>query len=224
ADVEIFQLLGPVDIVRFDDAPLLQRRRQIVKVFVRHATTSTHDRLAHGAVTVVRRNGAGGNMICERSVAMRNADPADARAATAADADPVAPSVAFDHVSFAFDDSVVLRDVSFDVPKGSMRLLLGPSGAGKSIILKLILGLLKPDSGKILVNGQRIDEMPESSLLLARADMAMSFQESALFDSLTVEENVGYRLYEESDMPGDQARERVEDVLALVGLTEYIDR
>jgi phospholipid/cholesterol/gamma-HCH transport system ATP-binding protein len=135
-----------------------------------------------------------------------------------------ASSVAFDHVSFAFDEIAVLRDVSFVVPKGSMRLLLGPSGAGKSVILKLILGLLKPDSGRIFVNGQRIDDMTESHLLRARADMGMSFQENALFDSLTVEENVGYRLHEESDMPEDQARERVEEVLALVGLTEYADR
>ena len=135
-----------------------------------------------------------------------------------------ASSVAFDHVSFAFDEIAVLRDVSFVVPKGSMRLLLGPSGAGKSVILKLILGLLKPDSGRIFVNGQRIDDMTERRLLRARADMGMSFQENALFDSLTVEENVGYRLHEESDMPDDQARERVEEVLALVGLTEYADR
>ena len=67
------------------------------------------------------------------------------------------PAVVFDQVSFAFDDHVVLRDVSFSVPQGSMRILLGASGAGKSIVLKLILGLLRPDSGTILVNGQRID-------------------------------------------------------------------
>jgi phospholipid/cholesterol/gamma-HCH transport system ATP-binding protein len=139
-------------------------------------------------------------------------------------AGPSASSVAFDHVSFAFDEIAVLRDVSFVVPRGSMRLLLGPSGAGKSVILKLILGLLRPDSGRIFVNGQQIDGMSESHLLRARTDMGMSFQENALFDSLTVEENVGYRLYEESDMPDDQARERVAEVLALVGLTEYGDR
>jgi phospholipid/cholesterol/gamma-HCH transport system ATP-binding protein len=134
------------------------------------------------------------------------------------------PSVLFDGVSFAFDDLVVLEDVSFSVPSGSMRLLLGASGAGKSVILKLILGLLKPDAGRIFVNGQRIDDMKERDLLRARTDMGMSFQENALFDSLTVEENVGYRLYEESDMSRDDARRRVEEVLALVDMTAYIER
>jgi phospholipid/cholesterol/gamma-HCH transport system ATP-binding protein len=133
-------------------------------------------------------------------------------------------SVVFDQVSFAYDDVLVLRGVSFVVPKGSMRLLLGPSGAGKSVILKLILGLQRPDAGRIFVNGQRIDDMSERNLLRARADIGMSFQENALFDSLTVEENVGYRLYQESDMPEDQARQRIEEVLALVGLSEYVDR
>jgi phospholipid/cholesterol/gamma-HCH transport system ATP-binding protein len=156
--------------------------------------------------------------------AMQSADPAAVERCADPGADPTSSAVVFDHVSFAFDDVAVLRDVSFVVPTGSMRLLLGPSGAGKSVLLKLILGLLKPDAGRIFVKGQRIDQMTESSLLRARADMGISFQENALFDSLTVEENVGYRLYQESDMPGDQARERVEEVLALVGLTEYIDR
>jgi phospholipid/cholesterol/gamma-HCH transport system ATP-binding protein len=135
-----------------------------------------------------------------------------------------ASSVLFDRVSFAFDDLVVLQDVSFVVPTGSMRLLLGPSGSGKSIILKLILGLLKPDAGRIFVNGQRIDDMQERDLLRLRSDIGMSFQENALFDSLTVEENVGYRLYEESDMPRDEARHRIEEVLALVDMSPYINR
>ena len=74
-------------------------------------------------------------------------------------------AVVFDKVSFAFDDHVVLKEISFSVPKASMAILLGASGAGKSIILKLILGLLRPDSGTILVNGQRIDSMPERDLL-----------------------------------------------------------
>ena len=80
-----------------------------------------------------------------------------------------------------------------------MRILLGASGAGKSLVLKLILGLLRPDSGAILVNGQRVDEMPEVDLLKMRSDIGMVFQENALFDSLTVAENVGYRIYEETD-------------------------
>jgi phospholipid/cholesterol/gamma-HCH transport system ATP-binding protein len=135
-----------------------------------------------------------------------------------------APAVVFDHVSFAFDDNEVLRDISFTVPTGAMRVLLGASGAGKSIVLKLILGLLRPDSGKILVNGQSVNDMTERALLEMRADIGMLFQEGALFDSLTVAENVGYRLYEETDLPLDQVRGRVEEVLGFVGLGEYIDR
>jgi phospholipid/cholesterol/gamma-HCH transport system ATP-binding protein len=102
--------------------------------------------------------------------------------------------------------------------------VLGPSGSGKSVVLKLILGLLRPDSGTIAVNGQRIERMSEQHLMRMRADIGMLFQESALFDSLSVAENVGYRLYEETDMPTDQVRRRVEEVLGFIGLGEYIDR
>ena len=140
------------------------------------------------------------------------------------DEDATTPAVRFDKVSFAFDDHVVLRDISFIIPKGSMRILLGASGAGKSVLLKLVLGLLKPDSGTILVDGQPIGAMSEADLMRARADIGMLFQENALFDSLTVAENVGYRLYEETDMPHEQVRERVEEVLQFIGLAEYIDR
>ena len=105
-----------------------------------------------------------------------------------------------------------------------MRILLGASGAGKSLVLKLILGLLRPDSGTVLVNGQRVDAMPEAELLAIRSDIGMVFQENALFDSLTVAENVGYRLYEETKMPLDQVRARVEEVLAFLGLGDFIDR
>ena len=133
-------------------------------------------------------------------------------------------AVAFENVSLAFDDHVVLRDLSFSIPEGSMRILLGASGAGKSLVLKLILGLLRPDSGTILVNGQRVDTMPEAELLKMRADVGMVFQENALFDSLTVAENVGYRLYEETDMPMNEIRSRIEEVLAFLGLGDFIDR
>src|SRR5262245_54258814 len=105
-----------------------------------------------------------------------------------------------------------------------MMMLLGASGAGKSVVLKLILGLLRPDSGTIVVNGERIDGMAERDLMRVRADIGMLFQESALFDSLTVDENVGYRLYEETDMAADAARQRVSEVLGFVGLGEYIER
>jgi phospholipid/cholesterol/gamma-HCH transport system ATP-binding protein len=133
-------------------------------------------------------------------------------------------AVVFDGVSFAFDDHLVLRDLSFSIPKGSMKMLLGASGAGKSIVLKLMLGLFRPDAGTILVNGQRVDRMAERDLLHLRGDIGMLFQESALFDSLTVAENVGYRLYEETRMPADQVRRRIEEVLGFIGLSEHIDR
>lgn len=133
-------------------------------------------------------------------------------------------AVRFDHVSLAFDEQDVLRDVSFTVPLGSMRILLGASGAGKSVILKLILGLLRPDAGRIFVKEQRVDNLPERDLLAVRADIGMLFQENALFDSLTVEENVGYRLGQESRLPRDQVRQRVEEILGFMGLADYLDR
>ena len=104
-----------------------------------------------------------------------------------------------------------------------MRILLGPSGSGKSVILKLILGLLRPDSGSITVNGHRVDTMPEQDLLKLRADIGMAFQENALFDSLTVAENVGFRLSEEG-MDDEKLEMRVAEVLGFVGLTEFADR
>ena len=87
---------------------------------------------------------------------------------------PDSPVVAVEHVSFSFDDHVVLKDVSFTVPRGSMTMLLGASGAGKSVLLKLILGLLRPDSGEIYLNGERIDTMPEDQLLALRSDVGRS--------------------------------------------------
>ena len=133
-------------------------------------------------------------------------------------------SIVLDNVSLAFDDKVVLKSVSFEVLPGRTKIILGGSGSGKSTILKLILGFLKPDGGTIAVNGQRIDTMREHELMQVRADIGMVFQEGALFDSLTVEENVGYRLYEETDTPKDQVRSRIEEVLRFIGLQEYIDR
>jgi phospholipid/cholesterol/gamma-HCH transport system ATP-binding protein len=137
---------------------------------------------------------------------------------------PGSPIVVFDKVSLSFDEKVILREVSFTLLTGHTKIFLGASGAGKSTILKLILGLLRPDDGVIWVNGERVDLMTERELMKVRADLGMVFQEGALFDSLTVAGNVGYKLYEESDMPRDEVRRRVEEVLGFVGLSEYIDR
>jgi phospholipid/cholesterol/gamma-HCH transport system ATP-binding protein len=105
-----------------------------------------------------------------------------------------------------------------------MSILLGASGTGKSILLRLIMGLLRPDEGSISVDGERVDRMTEHDLLRVRGDIGMLFQESALFDSLTVAENVGYRLYEETDLPTDEVDRRVEEVLGFIGLGEFGDR
>jgi phospholipid/cholesterol/gamma-HCH transport system ATP-binding protein len=114
--------------------------------------------------------------------------------------------------------------VSFTLLSGRTKIILGASGSGKSTILKIIVGLLKPDAGEVFVNGQRIDSMSVAELMGVRADLGMIFQEGALFDSLTVRENVGYKLFEESSLPLDEVNRRVEEVLGFVRLSEFIDR
>jgi phospholipid/cholesterol/gamma-HCH transport system ATP-binding protein len=148
--------------------------------------------------------------------------PAPTAGPPASEAD--ATVVAFDHVSLAFDEKVILKDVSFTLKSGRTKIILGASGAGKSISLKILLGLLKADAGGVWVNGQRIDQLAEHEMMAARADVGMVFQEGALFDSLTVRENVGYRLYEETKMPLEDVDRRVQEVLGWVGLAEFIDR
>ncbi len=138
--------------------------------------------------------------------------------------EPGAPVVVFDHVELAFDEKVVLRDVSFTLQKGHTKIILGASGSGKSTSLKIITGLLKADAGVVWVNGQRVDQLNERQMMSVRSDLGLIFQEGALFDSLTVRENVGYKLYEESDMPLDEVDRRVEEVLGFVGLAEHIDK
>ncbi len=139
-------------------------------------------------------------------------------------AEPDATAIVLDKVSLTFDENVVLREVSFSVRPGSMLFLMGASGSGKSVTLKLILGLLKPDSGVIRVRGDRIDNLPEQELLKVRGDIGMLFQETALFDSLTVADNVGYRLLEEMGMPYEKVRRRSQEVLGFIGLADYMDR
>ncbi len=134
------------------------------------------------------------------------------------------PVVVFDDVRLAFDDNVVLDGISFKLYPGFTKIFIGASGSGKSTVLKLILGLLAPDSGTITVHGQRIDGMTENELFAVRDHTGMVFQEGALFDSLTVGENVGFKLYEETDMPLADVRTRVEEVLGFVELGPYIDR
>src|SRR5437762_8662906 len=100
-----------------------------------------------------------------------------------------APVIMFDHVRLAFDDKVVLQDISFTLINGHTKIILGASGSGKSTILKIITGLLRADHGAVWVNGFRVDQLSEQDLMPVREDLGMIFQEGALFDSLTVREN-----------------------------------
>ncbi|HMD35203.1 MAG TPA: ATP-binding cassette domain-containing protein [Vicinamibacterales bacterium] len=139
-------------------------------------------------------------------------------------AEPGAPVIVFDHVQLAFDEKVVLKNLSFTLIKGHTKIILGASGSGKSTALKIITGLLRADAGVVWVNGQRVDQLSEKEMMSVRADLGMIFQEGALFDSLTVRENVGYKLCEETDMPLEDVDRRVEEVLGFIGLTEHIDK
>ena len=136
---------------------------------------------------------------------------------------PGGPIVVFDQVTLAFDEKVILNNISFTLKTGHTKIFLGASGAGKSTILRLILGLLKPDEGMIFVNGERVDDMTEDQMMTVRGDLGMVFQEGALFDSLTVRENVGYKLVEQR-VPYEEVNRRVEEVLGFVRLAEFIDR
>ena len=132
------------------------------------------------------------------------------------------PVVAFRNVSIAFDGPPVLEDVSFSVAPGETRILLGPAGVGKSVLLKLVNGLLRPDQGSILLFGEEISHMPEEQLFPLRTRTGMVFQEGALFDSLTVRDNVAYQLIQEQ-VPDDEIDRRVRDALRFVELEETFD-
>lgn len=130
------------------------------------------------------------------------------------------------NVDFSYGDRPVLRDVSFSVASGESLIVLGPSGSGKSTVLRLILGLECPQKGKVLIAGRDICTMPESDKRETRKKIGMVFQEGALFDSLTVGENVGYYLLEHTKMKLEQVEEKVRMMLGFVGLDadELIDK
>lgn len=132
--------------------------------------------------------------------------------------------IEFRNVSKSFDDEVVLKDVSFKIGEGETKIILGESGSGKSTILKLILGLIRPDSGQIFVDGQEVTRMAERDLVAIRRNIGMVFQEGALFDSLSVRENVGYRLFEEGRMDEEEIEVEVLKLLGFVGLEDAIDK
>jgi phospholipid/cholesterol/gamma-HCH transport system ATP-binding protein len=132
--------------------------------------------------------------------------------------------IVFENVSIAFEDKPVLNGISFCLPKGETKAIFGVAGSGKSTILKLALGLLKPDSGHIYVLGEDVTQMSEDTLFEIRRKVGIVFQESALFDSLTVRENVAFRLLEEGDISDDEVEKRVREALSFVELENTVDK
>ena len=143
--------------------------------------------------------------------------------AESAQRSPDEPAVVFEDVSIGFEGKQVLRNLSFTVKQGETRILLGPAGVGKSVLLKLADGLMRPDSGRIFVFGEEVSAMPEEQLFKLRSRIGIVFQEGALFDSLTVRDNVAYRLMEEH-LPHDDIEKRVIEALRFVELEHTLDK
>lgn len=139
------------------------------------------------------------------------------------DRDRAIPAIEFRNVVLAFDDRVILNNLSFKVMKGETKIILGGSGGGKSTIIKLVLGLLKPDSGRVLVDGEDVTEYSEAQMMSVRKKIGMVFQEGALFDSLSVYDNVAYRLHEQG-MPEEEVEPEVRRMLRFVNLEDAIDK
>jgi phospholipid/cholesterol/gamma-HCH transport system ATP-binding protein len=126
--------------------------------------------------------------------------------------------IRFEHVHFTIGGRKILEDISFEVEKGTTKIILGPSGIGKSTVLRLILGLARPESGDIKIDGQSVVNADREALNAIRQDIGMVFQDGALFDSLTVGENVGYWRIENSDQTEEEIEAIVREKLTLVGL------
>jgi len=136
---------------------------------------------------------------------------------------PDEPAVVFENVTIGFEQKPVLNNISFTVKPGETRILIGPAGVGKSVLLKMTDGLLRPDSGRIFVFGEEVSAMPEEQLFALRSRIGIVFQEGALFDSLTVRDNVAYRLMEEH-LPGEEIEQRVIEALRFVELEHTLDK
>jgi phospholipid/cholesterol/gamma-HCH transport system ATP-binding protein len=136
---------------------------------------------------------------------------------------PDEPAVVFENVTIGFEKKPVLNNISFTVKPGETRILIGPAGVGKSVLLKMTDGLLRPDSGRIFVFGEEVSAMPEEQLFALRSRIGIVFQEGALFDSLTVRDNVAYRLMEEH-LPGEEIEQRVIEALRFVELEHTLDK
>src|SRR6185436_5319076 len=135
----------------------------------------------------------------------------------------IIPAIEFRDVVLAFDDRVILDKLSFKVAKGETKIILGGSGGGKSTIIKLVLGLLKPDAGRVLVDGEDVTHYNEVEMMKVRKKIGMVFQEGALFDSLSVYENVAYRLNEQG-VPHEEIEPEVRRMLRFVNLEDAIDK
>jgi phospholipid/cholesterol/gamma-HCH transport system ATP-binding protein len=138
-------------------------------------------------------------------------------------AEPPDPIIAFSHVDISFDGRPVLEDVSFTVNRGQTLCILGRSGVGKSVALRLLMGFLKPDSGSIRVEGQEITGLEEKGLQAIRERVTMVFQNGALFDSLSVRENVAFPLRERGGLAEDQIDQIVERLIGMVGAEDVAD-
>ena len=132
-------------------------------------------------------------------------------------------TIKFEDVSIAFEENVVLDRVSFELVHGETKAIFGVAGSGKSTLLKLALGLMRPDSGRIFVLGEEVTAMKEDDLFELRRRVGIVFQESALFDSLTVRENVAFRLFEEGVVAETEIEERVREALSFVELEHTVD-
>jgi phospholipid/cholesterol/gamma-HCH transport system ATP-binding protein len=139
------------------------------------------------------------------------------------DRERITPAIEFRDVTLAFDEQVILNRLSFKVRKGETKIILGGSGGGKSTTIKLILGLLKPDEGRILVDGEDITDYTEAQMMSVRKKIGMIFQEGALFDSLSVYDNVAYRLHEQG-VPEEEVEQEVRRMLRFVNLEDAIDK
>lgn len=142
---------------------------------------------------------------------------------TSGTTDSQSVAITFEDVAIAFEDKPVLEGISFQLPRGETKAIFGIAGSGKSTILKLAMGLMKPDAGHIYVLGQDITQMPEEGLFELRRKVGMVFQESALFDSMTVRENVAFRLLEEGTVTEEEADRPVREALSFVELENTVD-
>jgi phospholipid/cholesterol/gamma-HCH transport system ATP-binding protein len=150
-------------------------------------------------------------------------DAADSTFREVDDSQRIIPAIEFRNVTIEFDDRKVLDNLSFKVNRGETKIILGGSGCGKSTTIKLVLGLLKPDSGQVLVDGEDITHYSEVDMMSVRKKIGMIFQEGALFDSLSVYDNVAFKLHEHR-VPEDEVESEVRRMLQFVNLEQAIDK